>query len=67
METKRVEITVDVKSKVLGNYKVKEVVNSYEELQELKKDYKGRVGVNDFSTSITFSNLSEMGYFEQIV
>jgi len=67
METKRVEITVDVKSKVLGNHKIKEVVNSYEELQALKKDYKSRVGVNDFSTTITFSNLSEMCYFEQVV
>ena len=67
METKRVEITVDVKSKVLGNHKIKEVVNSYEELQALKKGYKSRVGVNDFSTTITFSNLSEMCYFEQVV
>jgi len=67
MKTKRVEITVDVKSKVLGNHKIKEVVNSYEELQALKKDYKGRVGINDFSTTITFSNLKDMCYFEQIV
>lgn len=63
----KVEITVDVKSKVLGNHKIKEIVNSHEELETLKKDYKGRVGINDFSTTITFYNLSEMCYFEQIV
>ena len=63
----RVEITVDVKSKVLGNHKIKEVVSSYEELQALKEDYKGRVGINDYQTTIVFYNLLEMGYFEQVV
>lgn len=60
-------ITVEVKSNILGNYKIIEEVSSYEELEELKKDYKRRVGINDYQTTIVFYNLLEMGYFEQIV
>lgn len=60
-------ITVEVTSNILGNYKIIEEVSSYEELEELKKDYKRRVGINDYQTTIVFYNLLEMGYFEQIV
>lgn len=60
-------ITVEVTSKILGNYKIIEEVSSYEELEKLKEDYKRRVGINDYQTTIVFYNLLEMGYFEQIV